>query len=150
MLLRVLKARLVVLPLAVLFLLFSAGAAAAPDCHIESTAPKINQTATPHSHGGIPHDHSQPATSAATSSFQGLNISTNFQGLNISTNSALNYEVCFFVGFIVLLSIRFLRIKNSNFSVKQLVQPKLLMPLLLSKNLGYLNLSHLKLGIIRI
>jgi len=141
MLLRVLKARLVVLPLAVLFLLFSAGAAAAPDCHIESTAPKINQTATPHSHGGIPHDHSQPATSAATSSFQGLNI---------STNSALNYEVCFFVGFIVLLSIRFLRIKNSNFSVKQLVQPKLLMPLLLSKNLGYLNLSHLKLGIIRI
>ena len=141
MLLRVLKARLVVLPLAVLLLLFSAGTAAAPDCHIESSIPITNQSAAPHSHGGIPHDHSQHAASAATS---------NNQGLNVSTSNAINYEICFVVGFIVLLSFRFLRVKKSIFKVKQLSLPKLLLPQLLSKNLGYLNVTHLKLGIIRI
>ena len=141
MLLRVLKARLVVLPLAVLLLLFSAGTAAAPDCHVESSAPTINQIAAPHSHGGIPHDHSQHATSSAASGNQGLTV---------STSNAINYEICFVVGFIVLLSFRFLRVRKSIFKVKQFLQPKLLMPLLLTKNLGYLNLTHLKLGIIRI
>jgi hypothetical protein len=141
MLLRVLKARLVVLPLAVLLLLFSAGTAAAPDCHVETTAPTTSQSAAPHSHAGIPHDHSQNAASA---------VASGNQGLNVSTSNAINYEICFVVGFIVLLSFRFLRIKNSIFKVKQFLQPKLLMPQLLSKNLGYLNLNHLKLGIIRI
>lgn len=130
-----------VLPLAVLLLLFSAGTAAAPDCHVESSASTTNQTAAPHSHGGIPHDHSQQVTSAATSSNQGLNY---------STSNSINYEICFVVGFIVLLSFRFLRVKNSIFKVKQFFEPKLLMPQLLSKNLGYLNLTHLKLRIIRI
>ena len=141
MLLRVLKARLVVLPLAVLLLLFSAGTAAAPDCHIESSAPTTNQSVAPHSHAGIPHDHSQPVTSA---------VASGSQVLNVSTSNAINYEICFVVGFIVLLSFRFLRAKKSIFKVKQFLQPKLLMPQLLSKNLGYLNLTHLKLGIIRI
>lgn len=141
MLLRVLKARLVVLPLAVLLLLFSAGTAAAPDCHIESSIPITNQSAAPHSHAGIPHDHSQPVTSA---------VASGNQVLNVSTSNAINYEICFVVGFIVLLSFRFLRTKKSIFKVKQFLQPKLLMPRLLSKNLGYLNLTHLKLGIIRI
>ena len=141
MLLRVLKARLVVLPLAVLLLLFSAGTAAAPDCHVETTAATTSQPAVPHSHAGIPHDHSQPVTSTAASSSQGLSV---------STGNSINYEICFVVGFIVLLSFRFLRIKKSIFAVKQFLQPKLLMPQLLSKNLGYLNLTHLKLGIIRI
>jgi len=143
MLLRVLKARLVVLPLAVLLLLFSAGtaAAAAPDCHVETTAATTSQPAVPHSHAGIPHDHSQPVTSA---------VASGSQVLNVSTSNAINYEICFVVGFIVLLSFRFLRAKKSIFKVKQFLQPKLLMPQLLSKNLGYLNLTHLKLGIIRI
>jgi hypothetical protein len=141
MLLRVLKARLVVLPLAVMFLLFSAGIAAAPDCHIGSTAPTTNQSAAPHSHGGIPHDHSKHAASAAVSGSQVINL---------STSNAINYEICFVVGFIVLLSFRFLRAKKSLFTIKQLSLPKLLLPQLLSKNLGYLNVTHLKLGIIRI
>jgi hypothetical protein len=141
MLLRVLKARLVVLPLAVLLLLFSPGTAAAPDCHVETTAPTTSQSAAPHSHAGIPHDHLQHAASA---------VATGNQGLNVSTNNSINYEICFVVGFIVLLSFRFLRVKKSIFKVKQFLQPKLLMPQLLSKNLGYLNLTHLKLGIIRI
>jgi hypothetical protein len=141
MLLRVLKARLVVLPLAVLLLLFSAGTAAAPDCHVETTAATTSQPAVPHSHAGIPHDHSQPVTSA---------VASGSQELNVSTSNAINYEICFVVGFIVLLSFRFLRAKKSIFKVKQFLQPKLLMPQLLSKNLGYLNVTHLKLGIIRI
>ena len=130
-----------VLPLAVLLLLFSAGTAAAPDCHVETTAATTSKPAVPHSHAGIPHDHSQHAASTVASSNQGLNV---------STSNAINYEICFVVGFIVLLSFRFLRIKKSIFAVKQFLQPKLLMPQLLSKNLGYLNLTHLKLGIIRI
>ena len=141
MLLRVLKARLVVLPLAALLLLFSASTAAAPDCHIESSTPTTNQSAAPHSHGGIPHDHSQHAASAATS---------NNQGLNVSTSNAIDYEMCFVVGFIVLLSFRFLRVKKSVFTINRLSLPKLILPQLLSKNLDYLNVTHLKLGIIRI
>lgn len=141
MLLRVLKTRLVVLPLAVLFLLFSAGAAAAPDCHIETTTQTKNQSATPHMHSGVPHDHSNLAASTAVSGFQGLNA---------LADKALKNEMCFVVGFIVLLLSRFLRIKRSTFSVLRLSRPRYLLPQLLSKNLGYLNLTHLKLGIIRI
>ena len=81
MLLRVLKARLVVLPLAVLLLLFSPGTAAAPDCHVETTAPTTSQSAAPHSHAGIPHDHLQHAASA---------VATGNQGLNVSTNNSIN------------------------------------------------------------
>jgi hypothetical protein len=108
---------------------------------LESTAPTTNQSAAPHNHGGIPHDHSKHVTSTAVS---------NNQGLNVSTSNAINYEICFVVGFIVLLSFRFLRVKKSIFKIKQLSLPKLLLPQLLSKNLGYLNVTHLKLGIIRI
>ena len=141
MLLRLLKARLVVIPLAVLLLLFSAGTAAAPDCHIESTTPTFTQPAAPHSHGGIPHDHSRAVTSTTASVFQGINV---------STSNAIDYEICFVIGFIVLLTFRFLRLKKSSPSLKQYLRHRLLMPRLLSNNLGYLNLTHLKLGIIRI
>ncbi|CAN2236433.1 hypothetical protein MCEMZLE12_00515 [actinobacterium SCGC AAA044-D11] len=141
MLLRVLKTRLVVLPLAVLFLLFSAGAAAAPDCHIETAAQTKNQSSTPHMHSGAPHDHSNQAASTAVSGIQGLNV---------LADKALENEMCFVLGFIVLLLSRFLRIKRSTFSVLRLSRPRFLLPQLLSKNLGYLNLNHLKLGIIRI
>ena len=141
MLLRVLKARLVVLPLAVLLLLFSAGTAAAPECHVETTAATTSKPVVPHSHAGIPHDHSQPVTSA---------VASGSQVLNVSTSNAINYEICFVVGFIVLLSFRFLRVKRSTFTLTQITRPMFLLPTLLSKNLGYLNLTHLKLGIIRI
>ena len=141
MFLRVVRARLIVLPLAVLFLVFSAGAAAAPDCHIEATPQTNNQSASPHMHSGIPHDHSpQAATTSVSSS----------QAINVSATNALNYELCFVVGFIVLLSIRFLRVKSSKFTLQQISRPKFLLPPLLSKNLGYLNLTHITLGVIRV
>lgn len=139
--LTVLKTRLVVLPLAVLFLLFSAGAAAAPDCHVETTAPKTNQPALTHNHSGLLHDHSHQSASTAFSSAEGLNV---------LADKALQNEMCFVVGFIVLLLFRFLRLKRLILSVEHLLRAKFRLPLLLSKNLGYLNLTHLKLGIIRI
>jgi hypothetical protein len=138
---RVLKTRLVVLPLAVLFLVFSAGAAAAPDCHIETTAPTTTQSASTHNHGGIPHDHQQQAAG---------NSASGIQGLNLIADKALQNEMCFVVGFIVLLLSRFLRVKKSTFTLWQISRPIFLIPKLLSKNLGYLKLTHLKLGIIRI
>ena len=141
MLLRVLKTRLVVLPLAVLFLLFSAGAAAAPDCHIESTSLTTNKSAPTHTHSGLPHDHAQHAASNSTSGIQGLNV---------LADKALENEMCFVVGFIVLLLSRFLRVKRSTFTLTKITRPIFLLPTLLSKNIGYLNLTHLKLGIIRI
>ncbi len=141
MFLRVVRARLIVLPLAVLFLVFSAGAAAAPDCHIEATTQTNNQPAAPHMHAGVPHDHSPQAAATSASSSQAINIS--------ATNS-LNYELCFVVGFIVLLSIRFLRVKSSKFTLQQISRPKFLLPPLLSKNLGHLNLTHISLGVIRV
>ena len=141
MFLRVVRARLIVLPLAVLFLVFSAGAAAAPDCHIEATTQTNNQPAAPHVHAGVPHDHSPQAAATSASSSQAINIS--------ATNS-LNYELCFVVGFIVLLSVRFLRVKSSKFTLQQISRPKFLLPPLLSKNLGHLNLTHITLGVIRV
>jgi hypothetical protein len=141
MFLRVVRARLIVLPLAVLFLVFSAGAAAAPDCHIEATPQTSNQSVPPHMHSGVPHDHlpQTPATSVSSS-----------QVINISATNALNYELCFVVGFIVLLSIRFLRVKSSKLTPLQISQPIFNLPPLLTKNLGYLNLTHISLGVIRV
>ncbi len=141
MFLRAVRARLIVLPLAVLFLVFSAGAAAAPDCHIEATTQTNNQTASPHMHSGVPHDHSPQAPATSVSSTQAINI---------SATNALNYELCFVVGFIVLLSIRFLRVKSSKFTLRQVSRPKFLLPPLLSTNLGYLKLTHISLGVIRV
>ena len=50
MLLKLMKRRLVVLPLATFFLLFSGGAAVAPECHIEMTSHTHVASVTPHSH----------------------------------------------------------------------------------------------------
>lgn len=141
MLLGVVKARLIVLPLAVLFLIFSGGAAAAPDCHFETTALKTKQSAPTHNHSGLLHDHSHQSASTAFSSAEGLNV---------LADKALQNEMCFVIGFIVLLLFRFLRLKRLILSVEHLLRAKFRLPLLLSKNLGYLNLTHLKLGIIRI
>lgn len=135
------KARLIILPFAALFLLFSASPAAAPDCHIESMAQSPNTSVLPHSHAVQIHDHSHNLASTAV---------LTPQETIITAGSALNNEICFVVGFIVLLLIRFLRVKKPTFSVRQLSQLRFLLPQLLTKNLSYLNLNHLQLGIIRI
>ena len=141
MLLRGVKARLVILPFAVLFLLFSASPAAAPDCHIESMAQSSNISVIPNSHAAHTHDHSHQLVSPAVSTSQDTVV---------SAGSGLNNEICFVVGFIVLLLLRFLRVKKPTFLAKQISQLKFLLPQLQSKNLSYLNLNHLQLGIIRI
>jgi hypothetical protein len=137
----VMRAKWLAVPLAALFLLFSTGAAVAPDCHLESTVQPTNQTEVIHSHTGHPHSHSpQITTSAASNSNETL----------LSVGSALNTEICIVVGFIVLLLLRYSRATRSMLTTKQFSLPIYQLPLFLSKNLGYLNLNHLRLGIIRI
>jgi len=99
MLLKAVMKRWLAVPLAALFLLFGTGAAAAPDCHIESTVQSTSQSEVVHSHTGHPHSHSP---------------------------------------------------QRSTLTAKQFSLPRYQLPLFLSKNLGYLNLTHLQLGIIRI
>jgi len=136
-----LKARWLAVPLAALFLLFSTGAAAAPDCHVASTVQPTSQSEAVSSHAGHPHSHSpQITTSAALNSQETL----------FSVGSTLNSEICVVVGFIVLLLLRFSRAIRSMLTTKQFFLPRYQLPLFLSKNLGYLNLNHLQLGIIRI
>ena len=136
-----LKARWLAVSLAALFLLFSTGAAAAPDCHVASTVQPTSQSEAVSSHAGHTHSHSpQITTSAALNSQETL----------FSVGSTLNSEICVVVGFIVLLLLRFSRAIRSMLTTKQFFLPRYQLPLFLSKNLSYLNLNHLQLGIIRI
>ena len=136
-----LKARWLTVPLAALFLIVSTGAAAAPDCHVVSTVQPTSQSEAGSSHVGHPHSHSpQITTSPASNSQETLS----------SVESSLSSEICVFIGFIVLLLLRFSRAIRSTLTAKQFSLPRYQVPLFLSKNLGYLNLNHLQLGIIRI
>ena len=141
MLFRVVKPRWLVMPLVAIFLLFSTGAAAAPDCHIESTGLTNSKSAPTHNHAGLAHDHSYQSASTAVSGIKGLNL---------LADKALENEMCFVVGFLVLLLFRFLRIKKSTFVIEKISQSRFVLPVFISKHLGYLNLTHLQMGIIRI
>ena len=135
------KARWLVVPLTSLFLLFSSSTAVAPDCHIEATVQTVSKSAVVHDHSAHPHGNS---TQIITSSV------SNSQETLLSAGSILNNEICIVVGFIVLLLLRFSRVARSILTTKQFSLPRYQLPLFLSKNLIYLNLTHLKLGIIRI
>ena len=141
MLLRGMKARWLAVPLAALFLLFSTGAAAAPDCHVASTVQPTSQSEAVSSHAGHTHSHSSQITTSAAS---------NSQETLFSLGSTLSSEICVVVGFIVLLLLRFSHAIRSTLTAKQFSLPRYQIPLFLSKNLSYLNLTHLQLGIIRI
>jgi len=135
------KTRWLALPLTALFLLFSTGAAAAPDCHVESTTQSANKPEAVSSHTGHSHSHSPQVTSSPVSYSQETLL---------SLASTLNNEICVVVGFIVLLLLRFSRVAKSSLAAKQFSLPRYQSPLFLPKNLSYLNLNHLQLGIIRI
>jgi hypothetical protein len=135
------KARWLVVPLTSLFLLFSSSAAVAPDCHIETTVQTASKSAVVHDHSAHQHSHSTQIITSAVS---------NSQETLLSAGSILNNEICIVVGFIVLLLLRFSRPVRSILTTKQFSLPRYLLPLFISKNLSYLNLTHLKLGIIRI
>lgn len=141
MLLKGKKTKWLAVPLAAFFLFFSTGAAAAPECHVESTAQPISKSEVAHNHAAHPHSHSPQLTTSAV---------LKSQDTPISTGSTLNNEICFIVGFIVLLLLRFLRFSKPTFSVSQIYRPEFVLPAFLSKNLGHLNLNHIQLGIIRI
>lgn len=141
MFIRVANVRWLVVPLAAFFLIFTGGAAFAPDCHIESTSQTTVNSVAAHNHSAGTHSHVHQSTSAVVSKAQ--------KTLTAS-GGALNNEICFIVGFIVLLLLRYSHLKRSTLSVNRIPRPRYFQPFCLSKNLGYLNLTHLKLGIIRI
>jgi hypothetical protein len=141
MLLRAVKRRWLVLPFAAFILLFNAGAAVAPDCHVVSATQAQTQAAPIHSHSGVPHDHSAQSDRSSLSS--SLEKST-------SVGGGINEEICFVAGFIVLLLLRFSRFLRSIFTASRSSWPRLVQPLFITEHLGYLKLTHLKLGIIRI
>ena len=141
MLMRVVNVRWLVVPLTAFLLLSTGGAAVASDCHVESAAPTKSSSAAPHSHSAAPHSHSHQLDSSAVS---------NTQVTLVASGSALNNEICFIVGFIVLLLLRYVHLPRTIFRVGRILWPRYLQPFILTKNLGYLNLTHLQLGIIRI
>jgi hypothetical protein len=141
MLNRCVNKRWLVVPLTAFLLISTGGAAVASDCHVESAAPTKSSSAAPHSHSAAPHSHSHQLDSSAVS---------NTQVTLVASGSALNNEICFIVGFIVLLLLRYVHLPRSIFRVGRILWPRYLQPFILTKNLGYLNLTHLQLGIIRI
>ena len=141
MLNRCVNKRWLVVPLTAFLLISTGGAAVASDCHVESAAPTKSSSAPPHSHSSAPHSHSHQPDSSAVS---------NTQVTLVASGSALNNEICFIVGFIVLLLLRYVHLPRSIFRVGRILWPRYLQPFILTKNLGYLNLTHLQLGIIRI
>ena len=141
MLMRIVNVRWLVVPFAALFLLFSTGAAAAPECHVETTVQPASKLEVGHSHSEHPHSHSPQVNNNAVS---------NSQETLFSVGSTLNNEICIVVGFIVLLLLRFSRVTKLIFTTNQFSISRYQIPLLLSRNLGHLNLTHLQLGIIRI
>ena len=136
-----LKAKWLAVPLATLFLLFSTGAAAAPDCHVASTVQPPSQSEAVSSHAGHTHSHSTQITTS---------VASNSQETLFSVGGTLSSEICVVVGFIVLLLLRFSCAIRSTLTAKRFSLPRYQLPQFLSKNLSYLNLNHLQLGIIRI
>jgi hypothetical protein len=141
MFIRVVKVRWLVVPLTAFFLLFTGGVAVAPDCHIESAAPTKNSSTVAHNHSAAPHSHSHQSAGSAVS---------NAQEALVASGSALNSEICFIVGIVVLLLLRYFHLTRSNSSLGRIPGIRVSQLLSLPKNLGYLNLTHLQLGIIRI
>jgi hypothetical protein len=138
---RFVKARWLIVPFTAFLLLSSGGAAVAPDCHIESAAPTKNSSAVAHNHSAVGHNHSHQSSSSAL---------LNAAEIPVAAGGSLNNEICFVVGFIVLLLLRFSQITRTSFTTSRIPRSRYLLPFSLPVNLGYLNLTHLKLGIIRI
>ena len=141
MLLSAVKKRWLVAPLAALFLIFSGGAAVAPDCHIVATNQTQDQSVATNTHSSHSHAHSHESASTLPSK-------TFEQPLTLG--GALSNEVCFIVGFIVLLLLRFVRGAKSDFTFMRLARRVHVLPRLITRNLNNLNSTHLQLGVIRI
>jgi hypothetical protein len=141
MLLSAFKKRWLVAPLAALFLIFSGGAAVAPDCHIVATNQTQDQSVATSAHASHSHAHSHESASTLPSK-----VLEPFTALG----GTLSNEMCFIVGFIVLLLLRFARGAKPNFTFIRMARSLAVLPQLVTRRLNNLNLTHLQLGVIRI
>lgn len=141
MLLSAVKKRWLVAPLAALFLIFSGGAAVAPDCHIATSEKIENQSLVTYSHSSASHTHSHgSATTLPSSLTEPL----------LALGGSISNEVCFIVGFIVLLLLRFARGAKPDFTFIRMARSLAVLPQLVTRRVNNLNLTHLQLGVIRI
>lgn len=141
MLFSAVKKRWLVAPLAALFLIVSGGAAVAPDCHMVATKQTQDQSVATSAQSSHSHAHShEPAALLPSKTLDPL----------LDLGGSLSNEMCFIVGFIVLLLLRFARGVRTNFNVIRIARQQQLLPQILTSHLGYSKLTHLTLGIIRI
>ena len=134
MLMRALGSRYLVLPFAALLLLFSGGAAAVQDCHIESVN-HIAPVNPNHIHADHSHAHTHENRTSSTSATKSQNF---------------NLEFCFAVGFMVLLIFRFAHLKLILNKLIAFEFPKI-RAVVVNINRPWLsNFTHLQLGIIRV
>ena len=119
------------LPFALLFVLLSGGVAIVESCHTQITS-EISTVVSSviHSHPDGPHSHS---------------VST-----PKSEPLGTTYEACFAIGFVVLLFIRFFKLKLQFLRVRSVELLKLKIMNFQEISASYLNLDHIQLGIIRI
>lgn len=141
MTLRVFTKRGLVAPLAALFLIFSGGAAVAPDCHVATTEQIKSQSLHTDTPTSVGHTHSHGPTTTMPS---------NLQVPLLTLGGGLSNDICFIVGFIVLLLLRFISGARSNLASFRFARRLNVQPRLITRKLANLNLTHLQLGIIRI
>jgi len=129
---RALSSRLVVMPIVALFLLLGGGATLAKTCHIDLAAAvqtHIHQT----------HDHPNHSNNV------------NYVAKNLDSKPQdLSFQVCFLIGFVALLIIRFFNLRRNFLSFKFLDFAGYKVIYQRSQILSYLSPTHLKLNIIRI
>lgn len=119
------------LPLALLFALLSGGVAIVESCHTQISSEITTVVSSViHSHPDSSHSHL-----ASTPTSQPLGTT---------------YEACFAIGFVVLLFIRFYKLKLQYLRIRsaELLKMKIVNYQEITSN--FLNLSHIQLGVIRI
>ena len=119
------------LPFALLFVLLSGGVAIVESCHTQiSSEISTVVSSVIHSHPDGSHSHL-----ASTPTTEPLGTT---------------YEACFAIGFVVLLFIRFFKLKLQHLRVRSVELLKMKIMNFQEVTASYLNLSHIQLGVIRI
>ena len=119
------------LPFALLFVLLNGGVAIVESCHTQiNSAVSTAVSSVIHSHPDGSHSHS---------------VST-----PKSEPLGTTYEACFAIGFVVLLFIRFFKLKFQFLRFRNIELLKIKISNFQRITSNYLNLDHIQLGIIRI
>lgn len=123
---RALRSRFFVLSFAALLLLLGGGAVAVQSCHSETITHNHVESSLTHSHDA------------------------NLIGSLDSNKLGVNFEVCFAIGFLVFLILRFVRIGTTSSKLLDYEFPDIKQTFQIFYKPWFLNLTHLQLGVIRV